>query len=212
MRFSFGLEQKLVQKQVLAPRMIQSMEILQLPIQALEARIDQEMNENPLLEAQESIRGCPRNLGGGESQTTPTESESELVVDEKDNNVDDFERLLEMDQEIPDHLRRAAPQVGGRNGGGCGIDGMTHSPIWRPEPRRLQDALEVQLREMELSAEVTEVADADHLQPRQQRLFDDHAWKTCCRRCVRGGAAGGAASTGSRSRNRSHGCRCPRPA
>ena len=43
MRLSFGQELKLVQKQMLAPRMIQSMEILQLPILALQERIEQEI-------------------------------------------------------------------------------------------------------------------------------------------------------------------------
>src|SRR6187397_2178800 len=33
----------------MAPRMIQSMEILQLPIMALQERIDQELSENPIL-------------------------------------------------------------------------------------------------------------------------------------------------------------------
>ena len=37
----------------LAPRMIQSMEILQLPIMALEERINQELVENPTLEKDE---------------------------------------------------------------------------------------------------------------------------------------------------------------
>ena len=45
MRLSFGQELKLVQKQMLAPRMIQSMEILQLPILALQERIEQEIQE-----------------------------------------------------------------------------------------------------------------------------------------------------------------------
>ena len=36
MRMSFGQEMRMAQKQVLAPRMIQSMEILQLPIMALQ--------------------------------------------------------------------------------------------------------------------------------------------------------------------------------
>ena len=43
MRLSLGQELRLVQKQVLAPRMIQSMEILQLPIMQLEEKIEQEM-------------------------------------------------------------------------------------------------------------------------------------------------------------------------
>jgi RNA polymerase sigma-54 factor len=46
MRMSFGQEMRLAQKQVLAPRMIQSMEILQLPVLALEERIEQEIQNN----------------------------------------------------------------------------------------------------------------------------------------------------------------------
>ena len=34
----------------MAPRMIQSMEILQLPVMALQERIEQELGENPILE------------------------------------------------------------------------------------------------------------------------------------------------------------------
>jgi RNA polymerase sigma-54 factor len=53
MRLSFGLEQRQLQTQKLAPRMIQSMEILQLPIAALQERIEQEMTDNPVLELEE---------------------------------------------------------------------------------------------------------------------------------------------------------------
>ena len=59
MRLSFGQELRMVQKQVLAPRMIQSMEILQLPIMALQERIEQEMQENPILELQEEDPDLP---------------------------------------------------------------------------------------------------------------------------------------------------------
>ncbi len=46
----------------MAPRMIQSMEILQLPIMALQERIEQELSENPVLvDLRESARTC----GGG---------------------------------------------------------------------------------------------------------------------------------------------------
>jgi hypothetical protein len=51
--FSYGQELRLVQKQVLAPRMIQSMEILQLPIMALQERIEQEIQVNPVLDLAE---------------------------------------------------------------------------------------------------------------------------------------------------------------
>ena len=53
MRLSLGLECRQIQTQKLVPRMIQSMEILQLPNMAVIERIEQEMNENPLLEMQE---------------------------------------------------------------------------------------------------------------------------------------------------------------
>ena len=97
MRLSLGLEtrQTLQQKQVLAPRMIQSMEILQLPMMALLEKIDQALNENPALELQEfepePVEGAPVEL---ESPDSPTVEEKELVVDENRDNVDDFERLI----------------------------------------------------------------------------------------------------------------------
>ena len=53
MRMSMGLQARQLQTQKLAPRMIQSMEILQLHALALQERIEQEMNDNPLLEQQE---------------------------------------------------------------------------------------------------------------------------------------------------------------
>jgi len=53
MRMSFGQEMRMAQKQMLAPRMIQSMEILQLPVMALEERIEQEIQNNETLEVDE---------------------------------------------------------------------------------------------------------------------------------------------------------------
>ncbi|NQT17797.1 MAG: RNA polymerase sigma-54 factor, partial [Planctomycetes bacterium] len=96
----------MVQKQVLAPRMIQSMEILQLPILALEERIEQEMEENPVLELQEAESDLPAEEvdPDHEAPDSPTEEERELVIDETTDNEDDFERLLKLDEEWPDHF------------------------------------------------------------------------------------------------------------
>ena len=70
MRLSFGQELRMVQKQILAPRMIQSMEILQLPIMALQERIEQEIQENEALEAPGTRS---RSAGRGSRSTkTPT--------------------------------------------------------------------------------------------------------------------------------------------
>ena len=50
MRLSLGQSMQMAQKQVLAPRMIQSMEILQLPIIALQERIEQELRVATLIQ------------------------------------------------------------------------------------------------------------------------------------------------------------------
>lgn len=103
MRLSFGQELRLAQKQVLAPRMIQSMEILQLPIAALQERIERETEENVTLEVSEPESDDASDSSDADTPEAPN-SEQELVVDESSNNEDDFERLLEMDREFPDYF------------------------------------------------------------------------------------------------------------
>src|SRR5437868_13218192 len=53
MRMGMDLSARLDQRLILAPRMIQSMEILQLPIVDLQAKIEKELQENPFLELKE---------------------------------------------------------------------------------------------------------------------------------------------------------------
>ena len=149
MRLSIGQEQRLVQKQVLAPRMIQSMEILQLPIIALQERIDQELNENPLLEQRENDPDLPEEPTADENPDTPSTEERELVVDESTNNADDFERLMQLDQDVPDHFddgpRRSAGRI--QEEGERKLDAMANVTA---RPQTLQDHLEEQLSELEL--------------------------------------------------------------
>ncbi len=99
---------RLQQKQVLAPRMIQSMEILQLPIMALQERIEQEVQENPCLEVQEETSDLPEDEAPAEAEEdnpdAPSDAERELVVDESKDNADDFERLMQMDEQWPDYF------------------------------------------------------------------------------------------------------------
>jgi RNA polymerase sigma-54 factor len=82
-------------RQLLTPRMIQSMEILQLPLMALEERIEQELQNNPVLEMRE---------GGQDGEVVPEpeetpdrkedyEGERPLVVKEGTDQAEDFERL-----------------------------------------------------------------------------------------------------------------------
>jgi RNA polymerase sigma-54 factor len=55
MRIGMDLSTRMDQKMILAPRMIQSMEILQLTIVDLVAKIDEEMQKNPFLETKEHL-------------------------------------------------------------------------------------------------------------------------------------------------------------
>ena len=156
MRQSFGLIQTQTQKQVLAPRMIQSMEILQLPVMALQERIEQELIENPILEAHEEAGSDSRT--DTESPDAKTTEEKELVVDEQTNNSDDFERLLEMDREYPDQFndapRRSASEI--FEAGERKLDAMANV---ESRDTTLHAHLEAQLGELDLPHELREMAE-----------------------------------------------------
>src|SRR5688572_7297799 len=94
---------RLEQRQLLIPRMIQSMEILQLPLMALEERIEQELQNNPVLEvrengteevpgeAPEAVQTAEMNVGEGDRA---------LVVggDGQNGDAQDFERLARISE------------------------------------------------------------------------------------------------------------------
>ncbi|MBN1943921.1 MAG: RNA polymerase factor sigma-54 [Phycisphaerae bacterium] len=93
------------QEMKLAPRIIQAMEILQLPLLALQERIDAELVSNPVLEVAEG--------GEGESAEAAFErdyDEGQLVVDGNHGNREDFSRLDEMTRQFgPDFANDDAP-------------------------------------------------------------------------------------------------------
>ena len=96
----------------LAPRMIQSMEILQLPIMALEEKIQQELQENPVLElTQDSENANPnddwnndQNEHEFEPNASKDTSDKTLVIDTKGQAEADFERLDGMPEEWKESL------------------------------------------------------------------------------------------------------------
>lgn len=151
----------MLQKQVLAPRMIQSMEILQLPIMALQERIEQEMEENPMLELQEEEGdgwSDEEQQEKPEPPDAPSEEERELVIDESKGNEDDFERLLKMDEQWPDHFeehsrpsRNQVEEAGQRK-----HDAMANMTA---RPQSLQDYLHDQLGWFDLDDELRAMAD-----------------------------------------------------
>lgn len=111
MRLDTNQHMRLDQRMKLAPRMIQSMEILQLPTMALEERIDQELAANPVLERQDSATSIapdnsalavPASTAGPADASAPVEPDS-----------DGFSRFLE--EQIYSGPRPRASNAGGRD-------------------------------------------------------------------------------------------------
>lgn len=79
MRLDTSQQMRTDMRMRMAPRMIQSMEILQLPLMALQERIDQELIENPLLvdlrESLPSEADAEPTAAAGEAETPTTEFE-----------------------------------------------------------------------------------------------------------------------------------------
>jgi RNA polymerase sigma-54 factor len=104
MKFGMEAQMRIEQQMKLAPRMIQSMEILQLPILALQERIEQELNSNPVLEMEEPSN--PEGAGPADQQPQDDIGEKDLVVDTDNNKVKDFERLDGLDDDYGDYMSR----------------------------------------------------------------------------------------------------------
>ena len=138
--------------------MIQSMEILQLPIQRLEERIAQEMEENPILDIQEVDPDLPAEQDEREEPDAPSEEERELVIDDSTDNEDDFERLMKMDEEWPDHFEdRSRPSRGFMEAEGeRKMDAMANMAA---RPQSLQDYLHDQLSWFDLDLKLRDMAD-----------------------------------------------------
>lgn len=104
MRFDTGQQMRMDQRMKLDPRMIQSMEILQMPTPALEERIEQELASNPTLELAQANNDDADTLQAEQVQADrdDSEGEREMVVDDnKDHNeaADDFERLSNLSEQ-----------------------------------------------------------------------------------------------------------------
>lgn len=105
MQLNFSQSMKMSQQMKLAPRMIQSMEILQLPVMALNERIEQELSENVVLELSDKAADASDTELEVESERARDEAEGdvlerkELVVENDRDNEADFERLVEMSSE-----------------------------------------------------------------------------------------------------------------
>jgi len=93
-----GLQQKLELKMKLAPQIIQSIEILQLPTLELQQRVKQELMENPVLEELE--------IKPDSTETAETETETELTSEESKA----LEEMAELERHWDEYSGSAAPR------------------------------------------------------------------------------------------------------
>lgn len=107
MKLEMRADLRLEQRMKLAPHMIQSMEILQLPILALQERLEQELNNNPVLEIEEPSNSEEIVPSGEESQDDI--SERDLVVNTDNSKVEDFARLESFSHDFEEYMDRAGP-------------------------------------------------------------------------------------------------------
>lgn len=101
MRFNLGQHMQQKQTQTLAPRMIQSMEILQMPLVELQEKIEEELIENPVLELRDKDPNLPEDNEREQNEGRDVD-QRELVVTDDGKNEDDFERLLNLNSENPE--------------------------------------------------------------------------------------------------------------
>jgi len=98
---------RLEQRMKLAPHMIQSMEILQLPILALQERIEQELNGNPVLEIDEPSN--PEEDTTAADRLSTEADEKELSTEADSEVVESFGRLDSLDDGYREHINQSAP-------------------------------------------------------------------------------------------------------
>jgi RNA polymerase sigma-54 factor len=101
MKLSMTGQMRMEQKMKLAPRMIQSMEVLQLPLLALQEKIEAELNSNPVLELAEEPRD---EAASTEVETPDIPEERELIVGDDTDHVEDFQRLESLGDDFGEYI------------------------------------------------------------------------------------------------------------
>jgi RNA polymerase sigma-54 factor len=139
------------QQMRLAPRIIQAMEILQLPLMALQERIEAEMQSNPVLELG-STADAEGDLPSELRDELPDRGEQPLVVKEGSAS-EDFHRLSDFEDEYEPWLNEApAARVAGGDRDQK-MDAMANAPDHKPS---LNDYLHQQWTFVEANPELKE--------------------------------------------------------
>jgi len=117
---------KMGQHMKLAPRMIQSMEILQMPLAELEERLEQELESNPTLELIEGD-GEPSS---GDASAASTGEDGRATQEKKVEGADEFERLDSFEESNPDTVDNEYTEVTPRERSrDDDFDGLTYRKV-----------------------------------------------------------------------------------
>ncbi len=135
------------QEQRLTPQLIQSMDILQLPLMALEQKINEELEQNPVLEY-EPRQASPEPRGPGEEQTPENQPATNDPIDTLESIID----RGRFGGENFDYRPRARDGEADPK-----IEAMANTAA---RPQNLQEYLQEQWRFMEVSPEVRRAGDA----------------------------------------------------
>lgn len=101
MRMNLSGQMRMEQRMKLAPRMIQSMEVLQLPLLALQEKIEAELNSNPVLER---VEETAEQAAPAQELSEEPLPEKEMVVSEDPDRLEDFQRLDSLDEEFEEYI------------------------------------------------------------------------------------------------------------
>jgi len=146
MRLGMDLSMRPELRQFIAPRMIQSMEILQMPVMALQEKIQSELQENPFLEIQEAR---------GEATPPADDFNPDAPLQHDESGDLEFKRLEELNRDWDDHFneehrpsRHGLEELSEKK-----LDAMQNLAS---APLSLQEHLSNQLAYMELTPEEVE--------------------------------------------------------
>src|SRR5262245_35963698 len=147
MRMDVSLQQRLSQQLRLAPQIIQSIEILQLPLMDLRELIENELQENELLEVEEAPR-----------EALPSPAEPSVRVDEEGTD-DDSERVFDRLEGLldADRARGRLSRAGGEEAADRKWEAMQNTAA---RGETLADHLHEQLDLLEIEKDVRDAANA----------------------------------------------------
>lgn len=147
MKLDMTHQMRLEQRMKLAPRMIQSMEILQLGTLALLEKIEAELNSNPVLEIAEPSETEGNAESNVQQQTEAETNEKDLKINRDNNKVDGFERLSDFAEHTDDddylHRTEVSKRTGDDEAPDRKLEAMNNTP---DRGRSLHDYLTEQWR------------------------------------------------------------------